>query len=238
MKSVLITGGARGIGAEAVKLFSQNGYKVAFTYKESDEAAAALSDKYGALAIKADSTSEEQVTLAVKKAAELLGRIDILVNNAAVSSFGTIRDISLDEWNRVLGTCLTGAFLYTKYAISYMLEKKQGRVINISSMWGLVGSSCEAHYSAAKAGLIGFTKAMAKELGPSGITVNCIAPGVIDTDMNKCFSEEDISALAEETPVGRIGMPAEIARCILFLASEESSFITGDVMNVSGGFIV
>ena len=238
MKTVLITGGARGIGAQTVKLFSQSGYNVAFTFKESDEKAKELGDKFGALAIKANSCVEEDVIRAIEKTKETFGGVDILVNNAAVSSFGTIHDISLDEWNRVVSSCLTGAFLYTKYAISNMLKKKWGRIINISSMWGIVGSSCEAHYSAAKAGLIGFTKAMAKELGPSGITVNCIAPGVIDTDMNKGISEEDIYSLVNETPVGRIGKPEEISKCVLFLASEDASFITGDVMNASGGFIV
>lgn len=238
MKVALITGGSRGIGKAMVELFSKNGYNVAFTYKSSENEATELAEKTGALAIKADSTSPEDVVVAVSRTVSELGGLDILINNAAVSSFGLLTDITLEEWRRVLDTSLTGAFLYSKYAIPEMLKKKQGRIINITSMWGIVGSSCEVHYSAAKAGIIGFTKALAKELGPSGITVNAIAPGVVNTDMNKCFGDDDIEALCEETPVGRICEPYEIARCALFLADEASSFITGDILNISGGFVV
>lgn len=238
MKVVLITGGSRGIGRAMVEVFSKNNYKVAFTYKENEKMALELSSTTGALAIKADSLSDEEIIRATDAVAEKFGGIDILINNAAVSSIGTLRDITLDEWNRVLGTTLTGAYLYSKAVISKMVNKKWGRIINISSMWGTVGASCEVHYSAAKAGLIGFTKALAKELGPSGITVNAIAPGVIDTDMNKFLTEEDIAAICEETPVMRTGTPFEIARCALFLADEASGFITGEIMNVSGGFVV
>ena len=238
MKVALITGGSRGIGKAMVELFSKNGYNVAFTYKSSENEATELAEKTGALAIKADSTSPEDVVVAVSRTVSELGGLDILINNAAVSSFGLLTDITLEEWRRVLDTSLTGAFLYSKYAIPEMLKKKQGRIINITSMWGIVGSSCEVHYSAAKAGVIGFTKALAKELGPSGFTVNAIAPGVVNTDMNKCFGDDDIEALCEETPVGRICEPYEIARCALFLADEASSFITGDILNISGGFVV
>ena len=238
MKSVLITGGSRGIGKAMVELFSKNGYMVAFTYKSSDEAAAALSDELGALAIKADSECEEDILRAVREATDHLGCIDVLINNAAVASSGLITDISLAEWNRVMNTSVTGAFLYSKAVLSQMINKKRGRIINISSMWGIVGASCEVHYSTAKAALIGFTKALAKEVGPSGITVNAIAPGVIDTDMNSGYSDEDISALADETPVGRIGSPYEIARAALFLADDASSFINGEIMNISGGLVV
>ena len=137
-----------------------------------------------------------------------------------------------------MNTSVTAAFLYSKAVLSQMIKKKQGRIINISSVWGLVGASCEVHYSTAKAALIGFTKALAKELGPSGITVNAIAPGVINTDMNRAISDEDMRALADETPLGRIGEPAEIANAALFLASDEAGFITGDVLNISGGFVI
>ena len=238
MKTVLITGGSRGIGKAMVELFADKGYNVAFTYKESSDASIDLSNKTGALAIRADSLKEDDIRKAVDTVCEKFGNIDVLINNAAVSSFGTLRDISLDEWNRVLGTTLTGAYLYSKYAISGMIDKKWGRIINISSMWGVVGASCEVHYSAAKAGLIGFTKALAKELGPSGITVNAISPGLIDTDMNKSLSEDDIASICDETPVMRMGNADEIARCALFLADDSSGFITGEIMNVSGGFIV
>ena len=237
MKNVLVTGGSRGIGKAIVEAFCGAGYNVAFTYKSSDKAAEELKMSTGALAIKADSEREEDIIRAVKLTKEALGSVDILVNNAAVSSVSLITDVSLEEWNRVMNTSVTGAFLFSKYVLPHMIREKWGRIINISSMWGIVGASCEVHYSTAKAALIGFTKALAKEVGPSGITVNAIAPGVVRTDMNAAFSDEDMKALADETPVGRIAEPAEIARAVLFLASEESGFITGDVMNVSGGFI-
>ncbi len=238
MKTVLITGGSRGIGSSMVRLFASSGYKVAFTYKNSVEKANALAGETGALAICADSEKEEDIRRAVDLAKEFLGTIDVLINNAAVSSFSLLTDITLCEWNRIMNTCVTGAFLYSKYVLSEMVNKKWGRIINISSMWGLVGSSCEVHYSTAKAAIIGFTKALAKEVGPSGITVNAIAPGVIATDMNASLSEDDMEALIDETPVGRIGEPSDIASAALFLADERSSFITGEIMNISGGFVV
>jgi 3-oxoacyl-[acyl-carrier protein] reductase len=238
MNTVLVTGGSRGIGRAMVELFSKAGYKVAFTYNSSSLAAEEVARTFGALAVKADSRSEAEVVMAVQKAEAELGAIDVLINNAGVSSVGLITDVSLDEWNRVMDTSVTGAFLYSKAVLPQMIRKKWGRIINISSMWGMVGASCEVHYSTAKAALIGFTKALAKEVGPSGITVNAIAPGVIATEMNSAFSDEDMMALADETPVGRIGEACEIARAALFLASEESSFITGEIMNISGGFVV
>ena len=238
MKTVLVSGGSRGIGREIVRLFSKNGYKVAFTYKNSHDEAEALSRETGALAIRADSASESEVNGAVDKAISELGGIDCLINNAAVSSFSLFTDITLDAWNEMLSVNLTGAFLYSKRAIPDMLKRKHGRIINISSMWGLVGSSCEVHYSAAKAGIIGMTKALAKELGPSGITVNAIAPGVIDTDMNAGLSSEDKAVLIDETPLMRIGTTTDIASAALFLAGEGASFITGEVLNISGGYVI
>ena len=238
MKTVLITGGSRGIGRAMVQLFSEKGYSVAFTYKSSETEAKSLAEATGAICIKADSAIESEVLSAVKLAEKSLGHIDCLINNAGVSSFSLFTDLTLEDWNRCLSVNLTGAFLYSKAVIPSMVSRKQGRIINITSMWGLVGSSCEVHYSTAKAGLIGMTKALAKELGPSGITVNAIAPGVIETEMNKCLSEDDKAALCDETPLMRMGRPCEIAEAALFLASEGASFITGEVMNVSGGFIM
>lgn len=238
MKTVLITGGSRGIGRAMVELFSKNGYKVAFTYKNSENEAKSLAELTGALAICADSAIEADVLKAVDTARDRLGRIDCLINNAGISSFSLFTDITLDEWNRHLAVNLTGAFLYSKAVIPGMVSRKQGRIINITSMWGVVGSSCEVHYSTAKAGLIGMTKALAKELGPSGITVNAIAPGLIDTDMNRGLSDADISAVAEETPLMRIGYAEEVAMAALFLAGEGAGFITGEIMNVSGGYIM
>lgn len=238
MKTVLITGGSRGIGRECVRLFADEGYSVAFTYKNSEEQALELSEQTGALAIHADSASEEEVSAAVAKTLSAFGRIDCLINNAAVSSFSLFTDLSLADWNYTLSVNLTGAFLYTRAVLPDMISRKSGRIINISSMWGITGASCEVHYSTSKAGLIGMTKALAKELGPSGITVNAIAPGVIDTDMNRALTEEDKAVLVDETPLMRIGAPVEVARAALFLAGDGASFITGDVLNVSGGYLI
>jgi 3-oxoacyl-[acyl-carrier protein] reductase len=237
MKTVLITGGSRGIGACMVELFASRGYRVAFTYKSSVGAAEELSKRCGALAVRADSSSEKDVEYAVKTVEEKLGNIEILINNAAVSSFSLFTDITLEEWNRMFAVNVTGYFLYSRATLPSMIRNKCGRIINVSSMWGIVGSSCEVHYSATKAAIIGMTKALAKEVGPSGITVNCIAPGVIDTEMNKQLSDEDLDALKEETPLMRIGTPTDVASCALFLAGDEASFITGEVLNVNGGFI-
>lgn len=238
MKSVFITGGSRGIGKAMVELFSENGYKVAFTYKSSDSEAMALSEKYSALAIKADSESEEEINAAAERALSALGSVDCLINNAAVSSFSLFTDIKTEEWNSIFSVNVTAPFLYTRALLPQMINRKSGRIINISSMWGVVGSSCEVAYSATKSALIGMTKALAKEVGPSGITVNAIAPGVIDTKMNSALSEEDMEALKNDTPLMRIGSAKEVAEAALFLASDAASFITGAVLNVNGGYIV
>lgn len=238
MRTVLITGGSRGIGAAMVRLFSDRGYRVAFTYKNSAAAASLISEETGALAIRADSASEKDICNAVKIAEEKIGNVEILINNAAVSSFSLVTDVSSDAWREMFSVNVDAAFLYSKSVLPSMIRNGFGRIINITSMWGLVGSSCEVCYSSTKAALIGFTKALAKEVGPSGITVNAIAPGLIDTDMNASLSEEDKAAVCEETPLMRIGKAEEIAEAAYFLASDGAAFITGDVMNVSGGFVV
>ena len=238
MKTVLITGGSRGIGREMVKKFSEAGYAVAFTYRSSEAAAEEISRLTGALAIKADSRCEQEIIDAVKRTREKLGNVNILINNAAVSSFSLFTDITADAWRDMFMTNVDGAFLYTREVLPAMINDKWGRIINISSMWGTVGSSCEVHYSATKAALIGMTKALAKEVGPSGITVNAIAPGLIDTDMNASLTEQDIAEVVDSTPLMRIGTPADVANAALFLASDSASFITGDVLNVSGGLVV
>ena len=237
MRSVFITGGSRGIGRAMVELFSAEGWQVAFTYLRSEAEAKALAEKTGTLAIRADAESESEILASVAEAEKAFGSIDCLINNAAISGFSLLTDITTEEWNRFLRINLTAPFIYSRAVLPSMIRKQKGRILNISSMWGLVGASCEVHYSAAKAGLIGFTKALAKEVGPSGITVNAIAPGVIKTDMNRALSEEDLSALKEETPIGRLGAPLEVARAALFLCSEDAGFITGEILNLSGGFI-
>ena len=238
MKNVLVNGGSRGIGRAIVELFCERGYTVAFTYNNSLKEANELSLKTGALAVKADSASESEVNSAVAVVEEAIGKIDILINNAAISSSGLFTDVSYEEWRRMFAVNLDGAFLYSKRVLPGMIREHCGRIINISSMWGITGASCEVNYSATKAALIGMTKALAKEVGPSGITVNCIAPGLIDTDMNKNLSEDDITSLVDETPLSRIGNPRDVAEAALFLAGESSAFITGEVLNVNGGFLI
>ena len=238
MKTVLINGGSRGIGKATVEYFASHGYAVAFTYKNSEEEAHALAERTGALAIMADSAREEDILRAVETTIDAFSHIDVLVNNAAISSFSVFCDISLAAWEEIFRVNVTGPFLYSRTVLSHMISRKCGSIVNVSSMWGLVGSSCEVHYSTTKAALIGMTKALAKEVGPSGIRVNAIAPGVIATEMNQMLSEEDLASLADETPLCRIGTPEEIARAIYFLASDEGSFITGEVLNASGGFVI
>ncbi|MBP3605886.1 MAG: 3-oxoacyl-ACP reductase FabG [Clostridia bacterium] len=237
MQSVLITGGSRGIGRAMVELFASEGYRVAFTYRSSESEAKSLAEKTGALAIRADAESESEILSSVARAREALGGIDCLINNAAIAGFSLLTDITTAEWERFLRVNLTAPFLYSRAVLPDMIRRQRGRIVNISSMWGLVGASCEVHYSATKAGLIGFTKALAKEVGPSGITVNAIAPGVIATEMNRTLSAEDLAALKDETPLSRLGEPGEVARAALFLCSEGAGFITGEVMNISGGFV-
>lgn len=238
MKTALVTGGSRGIGREIVRALSRAGYKVAFTYKSSAEAAGELEAECGAIAIRADSEKREEIERAAQLAVSTLGGIELLVNNAAVSSFSLLTDISDEEWDRTLAVNLTAPFLYSRALIPGMVSRKFGRIINISSVWGITGSSCEAHYSATKAGLIGLTKALAKELGPSGITVNAIAPGVINTDMNACLDKDAVEQLCDQTPLMRVGEPSEVANAVMFLAGEGGSFITGEVINISGGMVV
>lgn len=238
MKTVLITGGSRGIGAEMVRRFSENGYRVAFVYRQSEEKARQLAAETGALPICADIAIAEDAHRAVREARAFLSEIDVLVNNAAVSAFSLFTDITDEAWDRMMQINLNGAFYFCREILPEMITRHTGRIINISSMWGQVGASCEVHYSTAKAALIGLTKALAKEVGPSGITVNCIAPGVIETDMNAALDEETRAALCEETPLGRIGEPRDVAACALFLAGEGASFITGQVIGVNGGFVI
>ena len=182
--------------------------------------------------------SDSSEMAALDAIAAPLGGVDVLVNNAGVSSFSLLMDLPESEWDRTFDVNVKGMFLATKLCLPYMVHKKEGSIINVSSIWGLCGSSCEVHYSASKAAIIGFTKALAKEMGPSNIRVNCVAPGVVDTEMNASLEEGAMKELCEETPLGRIAHPSEIARTILFLASNDASFITGQVLSPNGGIVI
>ncbi len=239
MKRVLISGGSRGIGRAIVEAFATNGDRVAFIYRTREEEAAKVAEAVGAVAIKADVSDPMEVRRAITEAeAALGGSIDVLVNNAAVSWIGQMQDMSDEEWRRVLDTNLSGAFCLSRGVVCGMVRNHYGRIINIGSMWGKVGASCEVAYSATKAGLRGLTMAMAKELGPSGITVNCVEPGFIATEMNAAIDEGSRQALCDETPLGRMGTPEEVAAAVVFLASDAAGFITGQVMGVDGGLAV
>lgn len=238
MKNVLITGGSRGIGAAMVAAFSAAGYNVYFLYRQNEEAANKVVEATGATAICCDVRDSAEVKAVFAKIKGECGGLDVLVNNAAVSSFGLLQDIDEDEWQRVMDTNCGGTYRCCKAAIPHMLAREGGVILNISSMWGQVGASMEAHYSASKAAIIGLTKALAKELGTSGIRCNCIAPGVIDTEMNASLDADTLACLAEETPLGRIGRPEEIASLALYLASDGASFITGQIIGANGGFVI
>lgn len=239
MRNVLISGGSRGIGRALVEAFAAQGDRVAFLYRSRDEEAAEVAVATGAFALKTDISDPDAVRRAISEAeAALGGSVDVLVNNAAVSWIGQMQDMSDEEWRRVLDTNLSGAFYLSRRVVSGMVRNRYGRIVSIGSMWGKVGASCEVAYSATKAGLRGLTMAMAKEFGPSGITVNCVEPGFIATEMNAAIDEESKQALCDETPLGRMGTPEEVAAAVVFLASDAAGFITGQVIGVDGGLAV
>ena len=243
MKTVWITGASGGIGNAAARLFAQAGYQVAAGYCRGKERAETLcaalrSEGFAAEAFGADLTESASVEAAYRAIEARFGGVDVLVNNAGVAQQKLLTDVTDSEWRRMFAVNTDAAFYCCRAVIPHMVRQQYGRIVNVSSVWGVRGASCEAPYSASKAALIGLTKALAKELGPSGITVNCVAPGVIDTPMNACFDCETMRALAEETPLCRIGTPEEAARAILFFASEEASFVTGQTLCADGGFMV
>ena len=242
-RTVLITGGSRGIGAACVRRFAAEGCRVAFFWHRAEDAALALAGELrgrglDVTGLRCDLTDPAETGDAVRAALAVLGHADVLVNNAGTSHVGLFQDGGEAAWRDAMAVNLDAAARVTRLVLPGMIGRRQGSVIFVSSMWGQVGASCEAAYSAAKAGLIGLTRALAKEAGPSGIRVNCVAPGLIDTDMNAHLTAEDLAAIADETPLGRAGKPEEVAAAIAFLAGEEASFITGQVLGVSGGLVV
>ena len=241
--TVVITGASHGIGKAAAVLFARKGYQTVINYHQSQREALALAEELSAqgcsvLPVQADVSDPDQAVFLFQKTQEAFGRLDVLVNNAGISLTGLFTDCSPQQWDRVFGVNVKGAFLCCQQAVPLFLKQHRGKIVNVSSIWGITGASCEAVYSASKAALIGFTKALAKELGPSGIQVNCVAPGVVDTRMNQNLTPGDLEALKEETPLGTIGTPEEIAEAIYFLSSPQSDFITGQVLSPNGGFVI
>lgn len=243
MRYALITGASRGIGAATAREFARRGWGVAVNYLNHQMEAEALAcelEGYGvpAMAVGADVADAEQVQRMVDKALEKFCQLDILVCNAGLSEIGLVSQIDDARWRRLFAVNVDGVHHCCQAVLPHMIHRKEGSIITVSSIWGQVGGSCEVAYSATKGAVIAYTKALAKELGPSGIRVNCVAPGVIDTEMNGHLSREDLEALAEETPLGRLGTPEDVARSIAFLASHEASFLTGQVIAPNGGLVV
>lgn len=242
--TVLITGASRGIGRAAAQLLAQNGWQVAINYHQNTQAAQSLLAELTAGGAKAaifqaDVADRRQVQAMFAAIRAQLGPIQALVNNAGIAQQKLFTDITEADWQRMFDVTAGGAFHCTQAALEDMLPAKSGAIVNISSMWGQVGASCEVHYSAAKAALIGLTKALAKELGPSHIRVNCIAPGVIATEMNAALDSETLSQLAWDTPLGVLGQPEDVAQMILYLLKETTGrFLTGQIIGVNGGFII
>ncbi len=240
MKLAVITGASRGIGKAVARRLDADGWQTALIYKKEGEAAQSLAAelKNDSRCYCCDVSDPEAVNLTAKKIKEDFGRIDLLVCNAGIAQQKLFTDITDSDWNHMLGTNLTGVFNMCRAVIPEMVRKKEGKIINVSSMWGQTGASCEVHYSAAKAGVIGLTKALAKELAPSGITVNAVAPGVISTDMLSGFSQAELEQLRQEIPLGRLGTPQDVADAVAFLSSEGASYITGQVLAVNGGIVI
>lgn len=237
-QTVWITGGSRGIGAACVRVFAQAGWRVAFSYLKSGDAAEKLAAETGALAVQADMTVREEVERCAREIHAAYGLLGALVCNAGVAQQKMFCDLTDADWDFIMNGNLRSAFYCIQSVLPDLVHEKSGAIVTVSSVWGVSGASCESHYAASKAGLIGLTKSLAQELGLSGIRVNCVAPGVIDTDMNAMHDAETLAGLAEETALGRLGTADEAARAIRFLCSPDASFVTGQVLGVTGGFVI
>ncbi len=242
-KTVLVTGSSKGIGRATAELFAENNYNVMINYLHSEKEACSLvtlleKQGHSVMAFKADVSKREQVEAMVACCISHFGSIDILVNNAGIAQQKLFSDITEEEWDTMFGVHVKGIFHCCQCVLPYMINRKQGKIVNISSIWGMTGASCEVHYSSAKAAVIGFTKALAKELGPSNIQVNCIAPGIIATGMNAALGESERDSLLQDTPLMRFGTPTDIAHAILYLASDKADFITGQIISPNGGFVI
>ena len=238
MKTALVTGATGAIGSAICRRLAQDGVTVAVGYRSDPQAAETIAAQIGGVAVYCDVADPKSVRSAVDNVLEKFCQLDILICNAGVAWRGLLQDMTDEEWQRVMTVDLSGVFYCCRAALPSMISKKTGQIVTISSMWGEVGASCEAAYSAAKAGVIGLTRALAKEVGLSGVRVNCVSPGVIAGGMNQILEPQDLTALAEDTPLGRIGTPEEVAAAVSFLCSDNAAFVTGQVLGVSGGFIV
>lgn len=239
----LVTGASRGIGRAVALRLAKMGYSVAVCYHTAEEQARSLVEDlrvggHTAAAFCCDVSNSASVELLASAVRDQLGEVSVLINNAGIAQQKLFTDLTDQEWDRMIGVHLTGTFNTCRVFLPPMLRQHKGVIINVSSMWGQVGGSCEVHYSAAKAGVIGLTKALSKEVGPSGIRVNCVAPGVIQTDMMKDFDDETLRSLAAEAPLMRLGTPADVANTVAFLVSDEASFITGQVIAPNGGIVI
>ena len=244
MKTALVTGASRGIGTACAIALAKMGYNIILNYNKSEQKALSLAkiitDNYGVdvLAVKADVSDKTQVDNMTKTALEKFGSIDVLVNNAGVSQQKLFTDTTKDDWNMIISNNLTSVYNVSHAVLSNMIKNHSGCIVNISSMWGQVGASCEVAYSASKAGVIGLTKALAKEVAPSNIRVNCVCPGVIMTDMMSSFSDEDIALIKEDIPLDVLGTAKNVADTVAFLVSDNASYITGQVIGVNGGMVI
>ena len=243
-RTAVITGGSRGIGRAAAVKFAEAGYSgIAVIYRSDDAAADEIVRELrekgtDAESYRCDVASYEQTRETAAEIIKRFGHVDVLVNNAGIAQIKLLIDQTEEDWDNIMGVNAKGVFNCCRHFLPNMLSRKAGRIINVSSMWGITGASCEVAYSASKAAVIGFTKALAQETGPSGVTVNCVAPGVINTEMNASLSDADMRSLCDEIPLMRIGQPEEAAAAILFLASDEAAYITGQVLSVNGGMVV